>query len=80
MNLHRQSYLFRFKQGLAAAINTLATRNRAVTGEPHYTSDGKKLYVFDGTLNRRIHGLDMIVTHLGEIVVSSGSVVWTGEY
>lgn len=79
-NMHSQDYLIKFKQGLAAAINALATRNSAVTGEPHYTTDGKKLYVFDSTVNRRVHGLDMTVTMDGEVMVNDGEVVWMGEY
>ena len=78
--LHDQDYQIQFKSGLAASINALVTRVLAVAGEPHYTTDDYKLYVFDGTVNRRVHGLDMIVTFGGEVVVSSGEVVWTGEY
>lgn len=80
MNVHSQDFIIKFKQGLAASINTLATAYNAVAGEPHYTTDGKKLYMFDGTLNRRTHGLDMAVTFGGEVVINSGEVVWKGEY
>ena len=40
---------YKFKQGLAANINSTATLNSATRGEPHYTIDTKKLYIFDGT-------------------------------
>jgi len=80
-NLHgNNDYKIQLKQGLAANINALATVYQAITGEPMYTTDGKKLYVFDGTLNRRVHGLDMIVTFGGEPLALSGEIVWLGEY
>lgn len=78
--LHSQIYHLLFRLGLAANINATATVNSAQAGEPHYTSDGKRLYVFDGTANRRAHGLDMACTYNGEIVCSGGEVTWSGEY
>ena len=41
--------------------------------------DGR-LYVFDGTINRRVHGLDLILTFEGEMLVLDGEVLWLGEY
>jgi len=41
----------KFKQGLKASINTTATKNLAVTGEPHYCTDTKELYIYNGTIN-----------------------------
>jgi hypothetical protein len=79
-NVHSQDFSIKIKQGLTASINALATVYLAVTGEPHYTTNGKKLYMFDGTINRRVHGLDLAVTYFGEIVSSSGEIVWKGEY
>ena len=80
-NLHDQTYAIQIKNGLAANINALATVYAvAVTGEPHYTTDGKRLYVFDGTINRRVHGLDMALTFEGEILVDNGEILWLGEY
>jgi hypothetical protein len=68
--LHDQDYQIPFK----------ATRMLAVEGEPHYTTDGHRLYMFDGTVNRRVHGLDMILTFDGEVMVNDGEVMWFGEY
>lgn len=50
-NLHDTDYQIQFKQGLAANINTTATKNSAVTGEPHWTTDTDTLFVFDDTQN-----------------------------
>lgn len=72
--------MIKVKRGLAANINKTATVNSAVAGEPHYTTDGKRLYMFDGTINRRVHGLDMIMTFGGEVMVLGGEVLWRGEY
>jgi len=52
-NLHSQDYIIKLKQGLAASINATATKNSAVQGEPHYTTDTKELYIFDGTNNEQ---------------------------
>ena len=79
-DLHNKDFTLKIKQGLAANINTTATKAQAVAGEPHYTTDGKKLYVFDGTINRRVHGLDMMLTFEGEVLVLDGEVLWLGEY
>ncbi len=49
--LNKRPFDIKLKQGVAANINTTATKNLANTGEPHYTTDTKKLYVFDGTDN-----------------------------
>lgn len=76
------------RKGLVADINTTATLvgnltngySAAIAGEPFYTTDGKKLYVFDGTVNRRVHGLDMIMTYAGEVMTYAGEVLWKGEY
>lgn len=40
-----------FKRGVAANINVDATKNQAVDGEPHWTTDTDTLYMFDGTQN-----------------------------
>jgi len=44
------------KQGLKANINTTATKNSAVTGELHYCTDTKELYIFDGANNILVSG------------------------
>jgi hypothetical protein len=82
-----QKVRLEIRKGLATDINTAATLvgnstngySAALAGEPFYTTDGKKLYVFDGTINRRVHGLDMIMTSDGEVMVSDGEILWLGE-
>jgi hypothetical protein len=49
--LHNQQINIQLKQGLQADINTTVTKNYAVTGEPHYTTDTGVLYLFNGTEN-----------------------------
>jgi hypothetical protein len=49
MVLNNVKYRLKICSGLAADINTTATKNAAVVGEPHWVTDGKDLYVFDGT-------------------------------
>lgn len=78
--LNRFTHYIQFKRGLAANINKTATVNAAATAEPHYTTDTYKLYVFNGTLNKRVHGLSMAVVLFGEVVTLNGEVVWLGEY
>lgn len=56
--LNKQNFRIKLKQGLEANINTDATKYQAVTGEPHYTTDTKQLYIFDGTENLRIPTCD----------------------
>ena len=46
----------KFKSGLAANINSTATQNLAVEGEPHWTTDTKQLFVYDGSTNLRVSG------------------------
>lgn len=50
-NMHGTDYQIKLKQGTFANINTTATKNSAVQGEPHYTTDTKALYIHDGTSN-----------------------------
>ena len=47
-------YQLALKKGLAANINATATKALAVEGEPHYTTDTKQLYIFDGTENKEV--------------------------
>lgn len=42
------------KSGLDANINTTTTKNLAIDGELHYTTDENQLYYFNGTENRLI--------------------------
>jgi len=50
-DLHNKDFQLQLKSGLEANINATATVNTAIEGEPHYTTDTKKLYIFDGTNN-----------------------------
>ena len=52
--LNKTDFQLKFKQGLVANINTAITKNFAVEGEPHYATDTKALYVFDGTENVKV--------------------------
>ena len=49
--LNKTNWSIQLKQGLAANINAVATTLQAIIGEPHYTTDTKMLYIFDGTSN-----------------------------
>lgn len=66
----------KFKSGLAANINTTATKNLAVEGEPHWATDTDKLWVFDGSNNVRVHGLDTAVTYDDNVVCNNGEIVF----
>jgi hypothetical protein len=66
----------KFKSGLVANINALATTSSAVQGEPHYTTDSRGLYVYDGYNNIRVHGLDMAITFEDEIIIFNGEIIW----
>ena len=78
-NLNRSTFSIKFKQGLAADINSLVTCLSALLGEPHYTTDTKRFYIFDGSNNVRVHGLDLAVVNAGQVVTNSGQIVWSGE-
>jgi hypothetical protein len=78
-NLNRSTFSIKFKQGLAADINSLVTRLSALLGEPHYTTDTKRIYIFDGSNNVRVHGLDLAVVNSGQVVTNAGQIVWSGE-
>ena len=62
MDLHDTDYVIQFKQGLAANINATATKNSAVEGEPHYTTDTDTLFVFDGAQNVPVAGHTNVTT------------------
>lgn len=49
-----------FKKGAEADINTTATKNNAVQGEPHYTTDTETLCVFNGTKNVPVAGRSLV--------------------
>ena len=48
---------FQVRKGLETNINATATVNTAIEGEPHYATDSKDLYIFDGTNNQLVGGL-----------------------
>ena len=79
-NLHDTDYAILIKSGVSANINKTATVNSATAGEPHYTTDLYELYVFNGTINKRVHGLDMMAVYEDQVVCFDGEVVWIGEY
>ncbi len=54
--LQKTNFQLQFKSGLEADINTDATKYLALEGEPHYVTDSKDLYIFDGTENIFIGG------------------------
>lgn len=74
--LGRTKQQLKFKTGLNASINATATKNLAVEGEPHWTTDTDKLWVFDGNNNVRVHGLDTAVTYDDNVVCNNGEVVF----
>lgn len=47
-DLHDTDYQLKLKRGLAANINATVTKNAAVLGEPHFTSDTFVLYISTG--------------------------------
>lgn len=47
--LNRFPFALKIRQGLAAALSATATTSTAETGEPHWTTDVKDLWIFDGT-------------------------------
>ena len=51
LRLNRLPYQILVKSGLKADINTTVTKARALEGEPHYATDTKEFFVFDGTDN-----------------------------
>ncbi len=74
--LNRTKQQLKFKTGLNANINATATKNLAVEGEPHWTTDADKLWVFDGSNNVRVHGLDTAVTYDDNVVCNNGEIVF----
>ena len=75
-DLHTKKYIIKLKQGLASAINALATVNSAVQGEPHYTTDTEHLYIFNGTTNKPVQTLDRAVVHNDEIMCKDGEIIY----
>ena len=55
--LNKNNLQIKLKQGVVANINADATKYLATEGEPHYATDTKDLYIFDGTNNQLVGGL-----------------------
>ena len=78
----------RFAEAVLAALGTAANLIKSTTfpmgqGELAFSSDTLRLYAShsqSGGHFGRVHGLDMIVTSSGDLVVSDGQVVWSGEF
>jgi hypothetical protein len=78
----------RFAEAIIAAIGTAANLFKITSfpmgpGELAFSSDTYRLYVArsqTGGNFARVHGLDLIVTSGGDVVVSGGQVVWSGEF
>lgn len=77
--LNKTAFQLQFKQGLAADINTTTTKNLAVEGEPHWATDTNKLYVFDGSENVRIHGLDLAIINNGDVITHNDEIVYASS-
>lgn len=71
-NLHSTDYQIRLKQGTQANINTTATKNSAVEGEPHYTTDTQTLYVStgEGSLNEPVTGRSPLASVSGNTTLT----------
>jgi len=76
MKLNKTNFQIRFKRGLAANIRAYATEVLGLQGEPHYTTDTKRLYIHDGTGNVAVPTLDMAVVSSGAVVTNGGEIVW----
>jgi hypothetical protein len=61
-DLNSQDYHIQIKSGLQANILATATIYQAITGELHYATDTKQLYIFDGTTMVRVSLQKTIVT------------------
>lgn len=90
-DLFNREIQLKLKQGLATSINTAVTKRRATTGEPHYATDTKELYIFDGTDNISINNhtaslsavgptddLDVLAVNTVFIDASGGNVTLGG--
>ena len=72
--LHDTDYQIKIKQGLDTNINATATKNAATTGEPHWTTNGKDLYVFDGTAMQYIGGAMLLASITSQIAMFKASI------
>ena len=74
--LNKTNFQLKLKSGLSANINTAVTKALAVEGEPHWTTDTDTLYIFNGSNNTRVHGLDLVVMFEDNIISYLGEIVW----
>lgn len=74
MNLHDTDYQIKFKSGLNADVNSVTTQAIALEAEPHWTTDTKRLFVFDGNKNK-----GCIMEHVNGAPASSSSPGNPGE-
>ena len=75
-DLHDTDHVIKFKTGLDANINATATVNSATEGEPHYATDTKELYIFDGSANVGLDSRYVNVTGdtmTGQLLIDLGS-------
>jgi hypothetical protein len=66
-----------FRRGPVSTINGAAVLNTAFDGEPHFTDEGQ-LYVYDEASDTMVpvSKVASTVCSSGEVVVSSGEIVW----
>ena len=69
----------KFKSGLKADINTTATKALAVEGEPHYTTDDKGLWIFDGTNNYPVTPIEHTPSSASD-TGTQGQIAWDANY
>lgn len=77
--VHSQGFQIELEQVTSSTVNSTAVKNAAVESEPHYTTDTKKLYVFDGSNNVRVHGLDLACMYEDEIVSFDNEIVYFND-
>lgn len=67
------------KRGLAADINSDATKLRAVEGELHYCTDTKQLWVFDATNNYPLTPIEHTPSSASD-TGTKGQITWDDNY
>ena len=70
---------FQLKKGLVADINTTATKNNAILGELHYSTDTKGLFIFDGTTNYPVTPIESTPAS-ASASGTKGQVAWDSSY
>ena len=74
--LHSQDYRLQIKQGTRANLEKVT--NYFLQGELIYTTDGKQLFIADGSyIPQPVASLDMaVVNDTGDIITNGGEIVW----